>query len=40
VLTALSAHDRAKTIPKLHKAKTLACGLLKWGMCVVTTVVH
>jgi len=31
VLTAVSAQERANTIPKLHKAKTVTCGLVKWG---------
>jgi hypothetical protein len=30
-LTALTAQERASTIPTLHKANTVAWGLLKWG---------
>ena len=29
-LTAVRAHERARTIPKLHSAHTVAWGLLKW----------
>src|SRR4029450_8852210 len=37
-LTALSAHERVSTIPKLHRANTVAWGLLRgdrWCMIVV-----
>src|SRR5262249_49722774 len=27
-------------MPRLHRAKTVACGLLKWGKCVWIMVVH
>src|SRR5215510_10684395 len=27
-------------MPRLHRAKTVACGLLKWGKCVWIIVVH
>src|SRR5262249_40462808 len=30
-LTAVNAQERANTIPRLHKAKTVACGLVKCG---------
>src|SRR2546426_8538004 len=39
-LTAVSAHERASTIPKLHRANTMAWGLLKWGRCVVRVRSH
>src|SRR4029450_10915721 len=39
-LTAVSAQERASTMPRLHRAKTVACGLLKWGKCVWIMVVH
>src|SRR5262245_22245675 len=27
-------------MPRLHRAKTVACGLVKWGKCVWIMVVH
>src|SRR6266446_9277635 len=39
-LTAVSAQERARTIPRLHKASTVACGLVKWGKWVWIVVVH
>src|SRR5438132_4907868 len=39
-LTALKAHERASTIPKLHRAKTVAWGLLKWDRCCMIVVSH
>src|SRR5262245_30575920 len=27
-------------MPRLHRAKTVACGLLKWGMCAWMVSVH
>src|SRR4029450_10329424 len=39
-LTAVNAQERASTMPRLHRAKTVACGLLKWGKCVWIIVVH
>ena len=39
-VTAVRLHERARTMPKLHKAKTVACGLLKCGKWVVTSCVH
>src|SRR6266542_4225907 len=30
-LTAVNAQERASTIPRLHRAKTVACGLLTCG---------
>jgi hypothetical protein len=39
-LTAVNAQERANTIPRLHKAKTVACGLVKWGKRVWIIVVH
>jgi hypothetical protein len=38
--TALSAHERAHTIPTLHNTNTAAWGRLKEGKWVVTTAVH
>src|SRR4030095_3350776 len=29
-LTAVNAQERASTMPRLHRAKTVACGLVKW----------
>src|SRR5215475_2760677 len=40
LLTALRAHERASTIPKLHKANTVAWGLLRWGRCCMIVVSH
>src|SRR5207244_13425479 len=39
-LTAVNAQERARTIPRLHRAKTVACGLLKWGKWVWMIMVH
>jgi len=39
-LTAVNAQERASTIPRLHRAKTVACGLLKWGKWVWMIMVH
>src|SRR4029450_10173842 len=39
-LTAVNAQERASTIPRLPRAKTVACGLLKWGRRVWMMVVH
>src|SRR5439155_4306474 len=39
-LTAVKAQERANTIPRLHRAKTVACGLVKWGKWVWMIVVH
>jgi hypothetical protein len=39
-LTAVNAQERAITIPRLHKAKTVACGLVKEGKRVWIIVVH
>src|SRR5882724_4336855 len=39
-LTAVHAQERASTIPRLHSAKTVACGLVKGGKCVWIMVVH
>src|SRR5215813_6932089 len=39
-LTAVSAQERARTIPRLHKASTVAWGLVKWGKWVWIVVVH
>src|SRR5256886_14099487 len=39
-LTAVNAQERASTIPRLHRAKTVACGLLKWGKWAWIIVVH
>src|SRR5207249_11295286 len=27
-------------MPRLHRAKTVACGVLKWGMCAWMVIVH
>src|SRR6266545_6191155 len=40
LLTALRAHERASTIPKLHKANTVAWGLLRSGRCCMIVVSH
>src|SRR5256885_15081839 len=40
LLTALRAHERASTIPKLHRAKTVAWGLLKGDRCCMIVVSH
>src|SRR2546425_2621101 len=40
LLTALKAHERASTIPKLHRANTVACGLLKEDRCCMIVVSH
>lgn len=39
-LPALRAQARARTIPTLHNANPVACGLLKWGKGGVTISVH
>src|SRR5712691_10486047 len=39
-LTALRAHERASTIPKLHRANTVAWGLLKEDRCCMIVVSH
>src|SRR5262249_16218611 len=39
-LTALSAQERANTIPRLHKASTTAWGLLNMGRWVWMIAVH
>src|SRR5262245_24175295 len=39
-LTAVSAHERASTIPRLHSAKTVAWGLLNWGKYCMIVVCH
>src|SRR5712664_3079932 len=39
-LTAVSAQERARTIPRLHRASTVAWGLVKWGKWVWIVVVH
>src|SRR5712691_5121060 len=39
-LTAVNAQERASTIPRLQRAKTVACGLLKWGKCAWMVSVH
>src|SRR5713101_3262411 len=39
-LTAVRAHERASTIPKLHRAKTVAWGLLTWDRCCMIVVSH
>lgn len=40
VVTADSVQERAKTMPKLPRAKTVAWGWLKWGKWVVTAPVQ
>src|SRR5712691_4157244 len=39
-LTAVSAQERARTIPRLHRASTVAWGLVRWGKWVWIVVVH
>ena len=39
-LTAVSAQDRARTLPRLPKTRTLTWGLLKWGKGVCIVVAH
>src|ERR671923_789060 len=39
-LTAGNAQERASPSPRLHRAKTGACGLLKWGKWAWRIVVH
>jgi hypothetical protein len=39
-LTAVNAQERASTMPRLHRAKTVACGLLKWGKWIWMIMVH
>ncbi len=39
-LTAVRAHERARTIPKLHNANTVAWGLLKWDRWCMMVVRH
>src|SRR5713101_6848732 len=39
-LTAVRAHERASTIPKLHIANTVAWGLLKWDRWCMIVVSH
>src|SRR5262249_35175735 len=39
-LTAVNAQERARPIPRLHRAKTVACGLVKWGRWAWMIVVH
>src|SRR5437870_5758469 len=40
LLTAVRAHERASTIPKLHRANTVAWGLLRWDRCCMIVVSH
>src|SRR2546430_1032494 len=37
---AVNAQERARTIPRLPRAKTVACGLVKWGRGAWMIVVH
>src|SRR6267143_1895952 len=39
-LTAVNAPERARTMPRLHSASTVAWGLLKWGRWVWMVSVH
>src|SRR6266481_5768913 len=39
-LTAVNAQERARTMPRLHSASTVAWGLLKWGRWVWMVSVH
>src|SRR5881296_969388 len=39
-LTAVRAHERASTMPKLHRANTVAWGLLRWDRCCMIVVSH
>src|SRR2546423_918576 len=39
-LTALRAHERASTMPKLHRAKTVAWGLRNWARGCLMVVRH
>src|SRR5215813_2603512 len=39
-LTAVNAQERANTMPRLHRARTVACGLVKWGKWARIMVVH
>src|SRR5262249_38709616 len=39
-MTAVNAQERANTIPRLHRAKTVACDLVKWGKWARSMVVH
>lgn len=34
--TLVKAQERARTMPKDHRAKTVAWGLLRWGKALVT----
>jgi hypothetical protein len=38
--TLVKPHDCASTMPKLHSASTTACGLLRWGRCVLTSAIQ
>src|SRR5215813_2330728 len=40
LLTAVNAQERANTMPRLHRARTVACGLVKWGKWARIMVVH
>src|SRR5256714_14804650 len=40
LLTAVRAHERASAIPKLHRANTVAWGLLKGDRCCMIAVSH
>ena len=37
-LTAVREHERASTMPRLHRANTVAWGLLNWGKCCMIVV--
>jgi hypothetical protein len=39
-LPAVNAQERASTMPSLYRAKTVACGVVKWGKCVWRMVGH
>jgi hypothetical protein len=39
-LTAVSAHERASTIPRRHNAHPVAWDVLKWGKCCMIVVRH
>src|SRR5215216_4202353 len=39
-LTAVREHERASTMPRLHRANTVAWGLLNWGKCCMIVVCH
>src|SRR5439155_24505230 len=40
VATVPRPHERVQAMPKLHKARTVACGLVRCGMLVDTQSVH